>query len=280
MLFIYIILLVNNTYLIISSEDRISEIHNTPNYKDMIEMIKTNDKSDFDKIVKKYVDEFGNDKVKTSIINNITEDDKNIMEYFDNITDVNAIENEIKKLRMLNQKLIQLEIIVQQTSLNQIKEYGVGKFISDYAKYQKFMKPETKDIIRRMSYRHISSRRNPQNNDNINNNNLNNDNINNEILELVNYFTTNQEPNQIFENMQSMLSILQSNYNNYIQYEINKKLLPSNFLGDGDVIIQIYSTMYFNKKMKSHLENFIKKNGSKEQLITKIIYAYSKLLEL
>ncbi len=114
----------------------------------------------------------------------------------------------------------------------------------------------------------MSSRRNPQNNDN----------LNNEILELVNYFTTNQEPNHIFENMRSMLYILQSNYNNYIQHEIKKKYLSNNFIHEQDIIIQLYSTMYFNKKMKSHLENFIKKNGSEEQLTTKIIYAYSKLI--
>lgn len=46
---------------------------------------------------------------------------------------------------------------------------------------------------------------------------------------------------------------------------------------DTDVILQLYSAMYFNKKMNTHLTSFIKNNGTEEELITKLTYVYSKL---
>lgn len=266
MLFIYTILLINNTYLILSSEERISHIHNTPNYKDIIEITQTKDKSDFDKIVKKYVDEFGNDKVKTSIIINITEDDKKLIEYIDNITDVEVIENEIKKLTMIKQKLIQLENMIKHTSNTQVNEYGLGKFMSDYAKYKRLEK-----------LREIHQ--NPPHQTRRNNNNI----VNDEMTELSNYFQNNiininGHQNSKYQIILGFIMDISDKYHQYIEYEISKNNLPSSFIRDTDVIVQLYSTMYFNKKMKSHLENFIKKNGSQEQITSKIIYAYSKII--
>lgn len=219
MIYIYILLLINNTYLLISSEDRINEIHNIPDYKDIIDIIKCSDKSEVDKIVQKYITEFGNDKVKTSTYNNIiTEDDKKIIEYIDNYNNSEIIEKEIQKLTMLKQKILHLKNIIQSTKLEKIKEYGFGKFISDYSNktglYSKF------------------------------------------IIEIS------------------------ESYIKYIRYEISKNQLPENFIYDNDVILQLYSTMYFNKKMKQHLTNFINKNGTEEQITTKLTYAYSKLFSL
>jgi hypothetical protein len=268
MLFIYAILLINNTYLILSSEDRINliQIHDITNYKDIIEIIKINDKLEHDKIIKKYIEEFGSDNVKTATFcnNNITEDDKQLIQYIDNITDIDTIENEIKKLTMLKQKILHLQNIIKSTTINQIEEYGLGKLISDYPKYQRFI-----DLSNTHS---LPQRRNKFNN-NIGNN---------EITELSNYFssiiTINNNHQSRAEIIRQLINEIQRTYSYYIQYEINKKHLPNNFIYDTDVIIQIYSTIYFNKKMKKHLENFTNKNGSEQQIITKITYAYSKLI--
>ena len=258
MLFIYVILLLNNTYLIISSEDKINQIHNTPDYKDIIEIIKSNDKSDFDKLVKEYVDNYGYDKVKTSILKDdtkITEDDKKLVEYFDNITDVETIEKEIEKLTMLKQKIIHLKNIISLTHNTLIKEYGFGKFISDYTKYQRFLTIAHKITSSRLQERVKEI-----------------ENLPNEENQLFNYFTP-----QKCDKIRDIIYDISGKYHTYIQYEITNHKLPEKFIHDTDVILQLYSTMYFNKKMNSHLTNFTTKNGTEEQLITKLTYAYSKL---
>ena len=260
MLFIYVILLINNTYSIISSEDKINQIHNTPDFKEIIEIIKSNDKSDFDKIVKKYIDEFGYDniKVKNNNLNNInliTEDDKKLVEYFDNITDIETIEKEIEKLTMLKQKLIQLQNIVQQTSLTKVEEYEVGKFISDYTKYQMFFTIAQKITSSRLQERVKQI-----------------ENLPIEENKLFNYFTP-----QKCDKIRDIIYDISGKYHKYIQYEITNHKLPEKFIHDTDVILKLYSTMYFNKKMNSHLSNFTTKNGTEQQLITKLTYAYSKL---
>ncbi len=265
--YIYIILLINNTYLIISSEDRINQIHNTPDYKDIIEIIKCNDNYEFDKIVKKYIEEFGNDKIKISTHNNnITEDDTHIFKYIDNITD---IEKEIKKLTMIKQKIIHIKHIINTTKLPHIEEYGVGKFISDYAKYQRFIKlsEENRDIISQMTIQRKIQQFIQT--------------LPTEMQTLYLYFVDinnlhNHKNNKLVK-IRDLIQEIGSSYNTYIRYEINNKHLPEHFIMDTDVILQLYSTLYFNKKMNSHLTNFIKNNGTEEQLITKLTYAYSKL---
>lgn len=261
MFYIYIILLINNNYLILSSDERINGIHNTPDYKDIIEIIKSNDKSDFDKIVKKYIEEFGDDKVKTSTPNNnITEEDRHIFEYIDNITD---IEKEIQKLTMLKQKIIHLKNIIQSTKLPHIEEYGIGKFISDYAKYQRYIKlsEENRDILSQMTIQRKIQQLIQT--------------LPSEMQTLYLYFT-NQKDNKLVK-IREIIQEISSSYATYINYEINNKHLPDNFIMDTDVILQLYSAMYFNKKMNTHITSFIKNNGTEEELITKLTYAYSKL---
>ena len=262
MFFIYVILLINNTYSIISSEDKINQIHNTPNFKEIIEIIKSNDKSDFDKLVKKYVDEFGYDniKVKTSEISKydstITEDDKKLVEYLDNMTNIDIIEQEIQKLTMLKQKILHLKQIIATTNITFTEEYNFGKFVSDYAKYKRFFTIAQK----------ITSTRHRERLQEI-------ENLPIEENQLFNYFTP-----QKCDKIRDIIYDISGKYHTYIQYEITNHKLPSNFTHDTDVLLQLYSTMYFNKKMNSHLTNFITKNGTEEQLITKLIYAYSKIL--
>jgi hypothetical protein len=279
MLFIYVILLINNTYSIISSEERILHIDNTPNYKDIVEIIKSNDKSDFDKIVQKYISEFGYDniKVKTSILKNdleITEDDKKLVEYFDNITDVEAIEKEIEKLTMLKQKILHLKQIIATTNITFTEEYNFGKFISDYAKYKRFLKYPQSKHGNGFRMRNRNEFRTQEQYDEFMKP------ITPEFIELNSYFMDNNNDysKSIRHKIDTNIQHINSCYHTYIQYEKNNHKLPSNFTPDTDVILQLYSTMYFNKKMNSHLTNFTTKNGTEEKLITKLTYAYSKIL--
>ena len=278
MLFIYVILLINNTYSIISSEERISPIHNIPNFKEIIEMIKSNDKSDFDKIVQKYISEFGYDniKVKTSLNNDseITEDDKKLVEYFDNITDVEAIEKEIEKLTMLKQKILRLKQIISLTHNTLIEEYGFGKFISDYAKYKRFLTYPQSNHGNGFRMRNRNEFHTQKQYDEFMKP------ITPEFIELNSYFidSINDYSKSRRNKIDTTIQHINSCYYQYIEYEKNNHKLPSNFTPDTDVILQLYSTMYFNKKMKTHLSNFTNKNGSEQQIITKMTYAYSKIL--
>ncbi len=257
MTFIYILLLINNSHLIVSSKEPIGINNKLPEYIKIIDTIENSEDLDIHYIIEKYC--IGLD-VKYGEYKNNQFVELEIEKKVDFNFNTSIIDQEIKKYQELRQIVINYQHIISITNMDHIEEYGFGKFISDYNKYQEFIKLQEKFD------QNINDLRRNRQVDTKSDSNL---------IQLQTYFAENIKGQRRTHHINILNDSINRNYNYYIQYKIDRNLLPKHYIIESELMIKLYELNYFNKKMKKELSEFFAKNGSSDEIIKKLTYLYS-----
>ena len=163
MIYIYIILLINNKYNILYSENSLIQSENITNFKKLVDIIQTEDQMDIDKIVKQYMFRYGIDNVRGGsyvkpkleewMIKSLENEfellrnskskefkDKNFMdlsrleEEVEKISNMDRIEKEINKYSKIRQIMLKIKLEISSTTVNGIET--IDKFIEEQQKHQ------------------------------------------------------------------------------------------------------------------------------------------------
>ncbi len=274
MIYIYVVLLINNHILVgyqnepINGIKDINDINNYINDDDeiseLIEVIKTEDLCDVDKTVKKYMLKYGINKVRGGSYNKHELDEwmikslehefkllqpveqtkilSTIDNYINNVTD---IDEELVKIINIRQQLLKIKQQIYSTEIN----VDIDKTI-EYQKAEHKIQELNQEKNKYYNHR--------------NDNKLQK--IEQDLKKLRQFRDNNQEHNQI--------SIINQYYINYIQIKYEYK-----YIHETDISVQYYSLMIFNKEQKQKLKLFCEQHGTEDELLEKYKALLKKKME-
>lgn len=259
MIYILVALLLNNHILIDYNRTNIT------NVKEILEIKKTNDIMDVDKIVKKYMLIYGINYVRGgSYKNDILEDWqikslKNELNHYnqlsklDNFANDSFIDNTISEIIYFRNHILKLKEMDIQTNFN----FNINNIIEAITKYEHLNKLKNQFNSER------GNRRlgNPVRNKLIK--------LEEEIIKLNNDINKLLGEGYEEDQINYIINEINSKYSNYQRYN-------NNIHFDNDIIIKLYSVKIFNIQIKEKLKNFKSPYGSTEE---EILEKYKELLK-
>ncbi len=315
MIYIYIILLINNKYNILYSENSLIQSENITNFKKLIDIIQTEDKMDIDKIVKQYMFQYGIDNVRGGsydkpkleewMIKSLENEfellrDSKSKEFKDkDFIDLSRLEEEVEKIinnnleridkeinkySKIRQMMLKIKLENESTSISMI---DVDKFIEEQQNYQlnsqKYKEFEL--LIEQYNQFRNSRFRNNQEVMKLENQikilsqeliDESNDNINNIDFISRHYIRDIKIKNERLNvEFNRKIQHINLSYNNYLSY-IGKK--DQNF--EPDILCQLYQLQIFHIENKKKLDKLINENGSEDDILLKLNSLYKEKLAL
>ncbi len=281
MFYIYVLLLCNNTILIVSSDLSINKIQNLPDFMEIKEIIKENDDKKalsgmFDKIIKKYKknSEKNSEKNVVEVLDNLELDDFIIVDalYSENIS---SLEKEIGTLNDIRQHMLILENSIKKTDINlnnllqgqnyddenmNVKDYSIANFINDRAKFE-----NAKLLLKTITQEQLRLYHREQRIGNSLSKNI-------KIKELLEITSSSSDISRIIINVERIISALYSSY-------LSESKIKLKYY-EPDSVLQAYTVKYYNNKLRKELKELEEKYGTMKTIINKLTFAYSKILEL
>jgi hypothetical protein len=265
MYYIYILLLTNNITLIVSSNVTINNIHNLPDFIEIKQIIKNEDKKELSVIFHKIIKE---SKTKLEILDNLDLDILLIVEEVYSAS-IESLEKEIEELNSIRQMMIKYENLILSTNIDlnnllhgypQYKVYSVSQLIDDKQKSTELEKL-FKSIPPQNLYNYHRTIRDHS--------------LNSDMTEQIEKYKTIEQyikENNINDKVRCVTEIINRIYGYYCTENKVTCFEP-------DIILQLYTVKHYNNKLKKELKELIEKHGSVESIISKLTFTYSKILE-
>ncbi len=280
MIYIFVVLLINNNILIGYNKEPITDLYDInkndvdeSNFIELIEVIKTEDMMDIDKIVKKYMLKYGIDKVRGGSYNkpilddwmikslqnelNLLDVEKSVSSldnYINSFLNLSDIDKELSRIIDLRQELFKLKQNVSNTDIN----IDIDSFTVNYNKYNR--RNELQKEMQKYNHRHINI-----------DSSIKNKLIKYELeIKQLNAFLNkdNTERSTIESYIIQNIGEITNRYNNYIN------------IYESDILIQLYSIKIYNIEQKLKLKAFNEKNGIDEELLEKHKALLKKKMEI
>jgi hypothetical protein len=315
MIYIYIILLINNKYMVLYSENSLIQSENITNFKKLIDIIQTEDKMEIDKIVKQYMFQYGIDNVRGGsydkqkleewMIKSLENEfellrnskskefkDKDFMnlsrleEEVEKISNnhLERIDKEINKYSKIRQMMLKIKLEIVSTSIRDVESFD--KFIDEYENYQLYL-PKYKEFeLLIEQYNHFRNSRFRNNQEVMK--------LENQIKILINQLFADSKSS--FYNMIDIRNIVIES----IRYDVRKSPIEKfnskipdisrcyhNYLSyigktdqifETDILCQLYQLQIFNLENKKKLDRLIKENGSEDDILLKLNSLYKEKL--
>ncbi len=272
MFYIYVLLLVNNNVLIISSDVSLNKIVNLPEFIEIKEIVKNEDKeyikAKFNTIIIEYK---SNGKEKGfEVIDNLELEesisDETIIKalYSD---DISSLEKEIEYLLDIRQRMLKLENLIKSTAikLDDLLDgsgYSIAKFQTEKAKlvqYAKnglelYQKHEWVMAYRRGKYHLLDDK-------------------------IIQKFREHEQDTDNFNIVKRDITQIESRISQLYSIYLQNNKLSNNFY-EPDIILQAYTVKHYNNNLKKQLKELENSVGSSNTIMAKLTFAYSKILEL
>ena len=270
MFYIYVLLLCNNIIMIVSSDLSINKIQNLPDFTEIKEIIKeTDDKKAlslaFDKIIKKYKNNQENKIVE--VLDNLDLDDFMMVDtlYSENIS-ISALEEEIDSLNSVRQDMLIFENIIKSTDINLTNlcndnpvDYSIAKYINDKAKVEK-----VKSLSKTITSEQLKLYNRGQHHL-----------LNQDVISKIKDFLEFGENSVMNTKIKHVELIIAGLYSSYI-FHSKVKVKYS----EHDAVLQAYATKHYNNQVRKELKELEDKHGSIKNIIAKLTFAYTRILEL
>jgi hypothetical protein len=268
MFYIYLLLLVNNTQAIITSDVSINKISNLPEFIEIKEIIKSENKeyirTRFNQMKESIQVVFDNLELEEII------DDDTIIKtlYSDSVMD---LEKEIDDLTNLRKRMLKIENLIQTTYINfddllvnyGVKNYSIAKYQNEKEQLNHLEKIKKELIHNDFALYQRGCRDNR---------------INPKVLPNIKEFEELGEKIRILHVPQNIANVDHTVNSCYGIYQTENKTTYGFF--EPDTVLRAYTVKHYNNKLKKELKELETKFGSMSSVLAKLTFAYSKILEL